>query len=147
MNFNKIIYNCTRLKVFVLALLIFSFNIQAQTKQISDEPFDSPRNPPRCEEWILYVSDALRRWNVNKKGSFIIIIKPGAGESRRLVSKRVKTIKEFITSLKFTDKLVFAESEKTNDYALVEIYVEGSLLYKLPIEKNGNAEFRACQSA
>lgn len=118
-------------------------------KQIKfcNEPFDSPTSPPKCEEWILYVSDALYRWNINKEGAFIVIIRPANNESRRVTPKRIKIINDFISSLKFEGELVFAEGKKNTDEATIDLYVEGKLLYKLPLIKNGNPEFRNCQAA
>ncbi len=146
MNKNSLIRRTALKMSFMMVLFsVCLLTIEAQTNPPQDEPFDSPVVPPTCEEWILYVSDAVRRWGKNKDASFIVIAKLGDREtSRRTTLKRIKTLKDYILVPRWKVKAVFAEGERVEDFGIIEFYVEGKLLYSLPVKRNEDIPLKFC---
>ena len=138
--------------VFLLVVCLVYLQItQAQISQQQnkdDLPFDSPKKPINCETAYSYINDALIRYDKNKNGHFIVITRLGNGEtSRQLNLNRIKTIKSYISKLKSPIMTVFAEGESIKGYGTIEIYVEGKLLYSLPLEKGKGLDLRTCLTA
>lgn len=134
-----------RISFLVFIFLVLANVSKAQTNQPQNEPYDSPDSPIKCAEWLNYLADALGRWEKNKDASFIVIARLGDGEtSRRLNLKRIKVLRDYILDSDLKVKAVFAEGERIKGFGVVEIYVQGKLLYSLPIRQKNDMTIGFC---
>lgn len=145
-------------KISIVFLIVLFFGAFQETKAQEDKPYDSPKEPVNCEMANLYISDALTRY-VNKRESknsyLIIIFRLGDGEnSRKLNLMRIKALKSYIENIKpskaiFGDvkpnvKAIYAEGERIDGFGIIEIYLNGNLLYSLPIKKGRDLDLISC---
>lgn len=134
------------IKICAVFCIVLSFGILhkilAQTKFV----YESPTKPVNCEEAYFYINDALIRYNKEGKNNYLILVsKLGTNEtSRRLNLNRIKTLKGYIQNVKPYVKAIFVEGESVSGYGVIEIYLDGDLLYSLPIARGRNLDLRSC---
>lgn len=131
----------------ILLCLICLTTTNAQTNQSQDQPLDNPTQTiTACEQWISRLGEALNKWDKNKDASFIVIARLGDGEySRQISLKRIKTLKEYISSFETKVKAVFAEGERAKgDGGTIEIYVEEKLIDALRVRPKSDIPLRRC---
>lgn len=130
---------------FIILLCCFAFiSVEAQTIQGKDKSDDFPVNQAKCEEWLLKIDTALEESLKNKDASLIVIARLGSGETQRINTKRIKTLKEYILKPKYKVKAVFAEGELVKDLGIIEFYVEGKLFDSVALSKNQDIPIRLC---
>ncbi len=133
------------MKLIILTILCFGI---LQTVYAQNPPYESPKKPVNCETAYSFIYDALNRYTERPSGYFIVIARLGRGESsRRLNLNRIKMFKSYISTLNPPVKAIFAEGEKIKGYGVIEMYVEGKLLYSLPITKGRNLDLISCLTA
>lgn len=134
------------IKIFFLSLLYFAnlFNTYSQTNQSQNKALDLPEGPITCEDWLVKIGKSVQEWEKNKDASLIIIAKFGNGESRRVNLKRIKTLKEYILNPRYKIKAIFAEGERTQDFGVVEFYVDGKLFYSIAVKQKQDIPLRFC---
>lgn len=109
---------------FCFILLLFTSNVIGQS-------------PANCEQFRHEIDEALVSMNEETDSVLIFIIRPGANEdSKKLSKKRITSIESFIKSRssKFS-KYVIAEAPKTNGLGKLEIYLKGRLISELFIKQ------------
>ena len=132
------------MKLIILTILCLGI-LQTAYAQNDVPPYDSPTKPVNCEMGYVFINDALGRYIKNPSNYFIVIARLGSGESsRRLNLNRIKTLKSYISNLNPPVKAIFAEGENIKGYGVIEMYVEGKLLYSLPLDKGENLDLRTC---
>ena len=124
------------IKTLFLSLLYFVnlLNTYAQTNQSQDKTLN----------WLVKIGKSVQEWEKNKEASLIIIAKFGNGESQRVNLKRIKTLKEYILNPKYKTKAIFAEGERTQDFGVVEFYIDGKLFYSIAVKQNQDIPLRLC---
>lgn len=119
---------------------------EAQVGSLSaDLPFFSPLKPQGCEINRLYVDDAGERAR-RLEGSYVIAIaRLGTGErSQRLNRRRLEEVRRFLEQVS-SARVVTAEGERAIGYGVIELYVGGKLLYKLPLYRNRGIYLGSCE--
>ena len=66
-----------------------------------------------------------------------------AGLNRR----RLQTMKNYIVKVKPEVQAVFAEGERKHDFGVIDLYLEGELLYRLPLFRNKDIDLTSCIAA
>ncbi len=148
---NRVLAASKIIKISLLAMLCFGVSQVVNGQEAP--PFESPKTPVNCEMALSYVNDALVRYSskTSNTDSFLIVIfRLGDGENfPNLNLKRMETLKSYIQSVdkKQNIKAVFAQGERVKGLGTIEIYMDGKLLYSLPIEKRRNLDITSCFAA
>lgn len=165
-NHNKVALSASYLILAIIALILLGGveSVKAQEgskvdprRQLAPEdtantssekralPYFSPRKPVDCEVANFYIDDVVRRWQESNNGSYLIVIaRLGDGEnSRQLNLARLKAIRTYLKRYPDT-KFTTGEGEQVNGYGCLEFYVNGKLLYVIPITKNANIDLFSC---
>jgi hypothetical protein len=110
----------------IISILLF-IPCSAQDKKESITPVD-------CEVALRYLENAITKAKTNTDRSLIFILHSGSGESNKLASLRMKQLKAYVSN--WGINTVVAQGESVKGYGIWEIYLEGKLLYSLPLFKN-----------
>ena len=107
-------------------------------------PFQSPKTPVNCEVASRYMDDAIARASWTKESYLIVVIRPGLRETGlRLNSMRLMQVSGYLDYTRFQQHVV-SLGERTSGTGRVELYVEGKLLYILPLGKNRGLDLQSC---
>jgi hypothetical protein len=111
----------------------------------SDLPFFSPSEPQGCEINRLYIDDAGERARKIQNSYVIAVARLGTGERSVLLNRRrLSDVKNFLEQIAHA-KVVTAQSERVTGYGVIELYVGGKLLYKLPVARNRGIYLGSCE--
>jgi hypothetical protein len=135
--------------VFFPLFLCSSAGALSQAIEKTDHVLEPPRRPVNCEMAQTYINDALIRYSKHNSGYLIVIARPGAEESsaRRISQARLSSVKTYVSQFKTPIKTVFAEGASKPGFGAIEIYVNGDLLYSLPIAKREGLDLTSCLHA
>lgn len=138
-------------RITFLLFLLFSCWIIAlpqKSQKTNHVPLDPPQRPVNCETAQAYINDALILYSKDKSGYFIIIAKLGTGESARDINLgRLNSVRTYIYQFETPIQTVFAEAGNKNGFGAIEIYINGDLLYSLPVAKRKILDLRSCLHA
>ena len=115
-------------------------------------PFRSPKDPVNCEVAGRYIDDAIARTTRAEGTYLIVIVRNGNREKALRVNQmrlaQVKAYLEYTHLPKFLvaagESILVAAGESINDRGRIEIYVEGKLLYTLPLRRNQGLDLLSC---
>ena len=96
--------------------------------------YKNPTAPIYCEEALLYIENAILRARKSPESSLIFILHSGSGESNKLAILRRKHFTGYFS--KFEIDTVVGSGDDVKGYGYWKIYLEGKLLYSLPLVKN-----------
>ena len=107
-------------------------------------PFQSPKTPVNCEVASRYMDDAIARASQTKESYLIVVIRPGLRETGlKLNSMRLMQVRGYLDYTRFQQHVV-SIGERTGGTGRVEVYVEGKLLYIIPLGKNRGLDLQSC---
>jgi hypothetical protein len=140
----------TNMKFTFICILILVSSLsgvalgQTVNKQTSEKYNRLPPalEPVNCESAIRYIDNALERAN-EKESNLIVIIKMKELKSFKLGRTRLDNVKRYIRfrGFKEFEVAVNLDADKTEQ---VELYIQGELLYSLPIEGRDKLDFSVC---
>lgn len=151
-----------RLTVFSLSLIVFMSSAIAQEGSTTDPrrlmspenqtappnpdlPFFSPSDPQGCEINRLYLDDAGERARKIPNSYVIAIARLGTDEhSASLNRRRLRDVTNFLEQVAHS-KVATAQGERVTGYGIIELYVGGKLLYKLPMARNRRIYLGSCE--
>jgi hypothetical protein len=90
--------------------------------------------PVDCEVALRYMDNTISEAKRNTDSSLIFILHSGSGESKKVANLRMKQVKAYVSN--FGVNTVVAQGESVKGYGIWDIYLEGKLLYSLPLFKN-----------
>jgi len=130
---------------FLWQTFIFGVLLASGAFSVDGQAYE-PANPITCEEAVYHVSDALLQHSQrkNKGASIIIILRPGKNEASKINAARLKSIKTFVASLKPDFTPIYGTSEGTDENGVIEIFVDGVRIYRLPVLRNKDIDFTTC---
>jgi hypothetical protein len=127
-------------RVFICGALFLAcaFSINGQSYE--------PAHPITCEEAVYHFSDALLQQSKrkNKDSTMIMILRPGANESSKINAARLRSIKTFVANRKPDFIPLYGTAEPLEKNGVIEIYVDGVRIYRLPVERNKDIDFTIC---
>lgn len=135
-------------KFFAVLILIFFFNVGSfcQTKEEINPKAILPTltEPVGCELNLLYIDHSLGKVSSTNNSILILIVKLGENEKKsKLTQTRVRNIKNYLKLRGFNNSEVVV-GDKVKGYGKIELYVDGILLYAIPIKNNDNFEILRC---
>ncbi len=124
--------------VWGLLLAVCAFSIKGQAYESA--------SPITCEEAVYHVSDALLQHSQrkNKDASMIIILRPGKNESSQISAARLRSIKAFVANRKPDFIPLYGTAEPIEKNGMIEIFVDGVRIYRLPVVRNKDVDFTTC---
>jgi hypothetical protein len=96
--------------------------------------YKNPISPIYCEEALLYIENAILRARKLPESNLIFILHLGSGESNKLATLRRKQFRNYLNKSEISSVVALGENVKGN--GSWNIYLEGKLLYSLPLFKN-----------
>ena len=115
--------------------------------EIRAVPYCSPKKPIGCEIANVYTDFAAYRTRTSDNSNLIVIARLGNGEkSRHLNLSRLRVVRNFLSNNRGIKRIVTAEGERIKGYGQLEFYVEGKLLFTLPIRRNKNIDLGSCNA-
>ncbi len=121
-----------------MLLVVCAFSIKGQAYESA--------SPITCEEAVYHFSDALLQQSKrkNKDATMIMILRPGANESSKINAARLRSIEAFVANRKPDFTPLYATSERVQENGVIDIFVEGVRIYRLPVIRKKNVDFTTC---
>jgi len=120
--------------ITVSALVVPAYgSFQGNEKQVL-----GAHEPAGCETDMAYLDDASAKVAKLGDGLVIVVARLGDGESSRSLNRRrLAKVRQYLSEEKgLKERVIVAEGEHVKGYGRIEVYIEGKLLYVLPIRRN-----------
>lgn len=110
-------------------------------------PLQNPQQPVNCEIAGRYIDDAIARAVLTQETyllDLLAVIHPGPGETSPSLSEmRLLQVKAYFEYVRFS-KYVVATGERVKGEGRIELYVNGRLLYSLPLLRKRGINLLSC---
>ena len=132
----------TNLMLGLFLMLICSSGYLFGQDTAGPELLPVPSEPLPCSTVMRYIDDALMRAHRAKAKLFVIVRARDAREGR-MTATRAKYLKSFFRAKNFTYVEVFGDISDGRSNIL-DFYLDGEVLYSLPIRKRETMEWTHC---